>query len=74
MILYTIMPAELVFQEQTNKTKPRYSIAEYRGEKLLVEHIQDDSYEIKQLLSTCPYSFLNPAFQPGSIVRREELK
>ena len=74
MILHTIMPLEAVFQERSYKTKPRYSVAEYRGEKVIVEHMEDDHYEINQLLSTCPSTFLNPAFQPGTMVRREELK
>lgn len=74
MILYTIVPAEVVFQEFFNKTKPRYSVAEYRGEKVIVSLMQDNQYIITQLLSTCPSSFLNPAFQPGNQVSREELK
>lgn len=74
MILYTIMPPEVVFQESPDKTQPRYSVAEYRGEKVIVAHMQDNHYAIKQLLSTCPCSFLDPAFKPGSMVRGEELK
>ncbi len=74
MILYTIVPGEVVFQDAFNKVEPRYSVAEYRGEKVIVSLMQDNHYKITQLLSTCPSSFLNPAFQPGNLVSREELK
>ena len=74
MILYSIVPAEYVFQGSNYLEDMKFFEAEYRGERILVTQMPDKRYEISKLFSTRPGSFLNPAFQPGSVVDARELK
>ncbi len=79
MILYSIIPPEIVFQgfqENGGGEGQRKGIFEayYRGEKVLVSKNAVDRFEIVRLLSTCPKSFLNENFQPGHVVDEWELK
>lgn len=74
MILYSIVPAEFVFNRSASVEDVKFLEADYRGERILVAQMSDKHYEISRLLSTRPGSFLNPALQPGSIVDAKELK
>lgn len=74
MILYSIIPAEVVFQGSTYMEELKYIQADYRGERILVAQLTDKSYSIARLLSTRPGSFLDPALQPGNVVDARELK
>jgi hypothetical protein len=74
MILYSIVPEEVVFQGLSGNYNINYREAEYRGEKVLVEEFQENRFRIARLLGTCPRRFLDPAFLPGNIVDRSELK
>lgn len=66
MILYSIVPSEVVFQGSSYTDNMKFIEAEYKGEKIMVTQMADKSFEIIRLLSTRPESFLDPAFQPGS--------
>lgn len=79
MILYSIIPPEIVFQgfqenATTEKQSPGIFEANYRGEKVLVSKNAYNRFEIVRLLSTCPQSFLNEDFQPGHTVDEWELE
>ncbi len=74
MILYSIMPPEIVFQGGYGQEDVKYIEAGYRGERVVVTQTADKKYSIAKLLSTKPGSFLNPAFQPGSVVDERELE
>jgi len=71
MILYSIIPPEMVFRgysyEEYAEPEKLYE-AYYNGERIIVAQKSDNSYEIRRLLSTNPRSFLNPAFMPGNTV------
>jgi hypothetical protein len=78
VILYSIIPPEIVFQgfqENGSGEGKRADIFEayYRGEKVLVTKNAVDRFEIVRLLSTCPKSFLNENFQPGHVIEEWEL-
>ncbi len=74
MILYSIVPPEVVFKGLDDATgNMKYIEGEYRGEKVVVAQMIDGSYNISRLLSTKPSSFLDPAFQPGCAVDAREL-
>lgn len=66
MILYSIIPVEIVFGLTDQKVK--YMETEYLGEKIEVAQLDDKNYVITRLLSTRPSSFLNPKLQPGNII------
>lgn len=77
MILYSIVPPEVVFkgfEDNTGNGGIKYIEGEYRGERVVVARMADGSYTMSRLLSTRPSSFLDPVFQPGSIVDERELK
>ena len=74
MILYSIIPAEIVFQGNSYLDDVKFLEANYRGEKVMVSQMADKRYEITRLLSTRPGSFLDPAFQPGNVIDAMELK
>lgn len=74
MILYSIVPNEIIFQGFSGSHSINYCEAEYRGEKVLVEKFQENRFRIARLLGTCPRKFLDPAFLPGNIVDKSELK
>jgi hypothetical protein len=74
MILYSIVPAEIVFQGSFGQEEVKYIEAGYRGERVVVAQASDKKYSIARLLSTRPGSFLNSAFQPGSAVDESELE
>lgn len=73
MILYSIVPAEVVFQKSYGQEEVTFFEAGYRGERIIVSQTQDGHCSISRLLSTSPDSFLNPAFQPGNTVDSKEL-
>ena len=74
MILYSIVPPEVVFEGFENYAGARYIEGEYRGEKVQVAQMTDGTYMMSRLLSTRLSSFLDPAFQPGSAVNESDLK
>lgn len=74
MILYSIVPAEIVFQGSAYLEEVKYFEADYRGERILVAQMSDKHYEISRLFSTHPGSFLNQALQPGNVIDAKELK
>lgn len=67
MILYSIIPAELVFSGYENESK--YIEMDYMGEKVEVMPLSNSEYRINRLISTSPKAYLNPAFQPGTIIK-----
>lgn len=79
MILYSIIPPEVVFKGYSENDdlagkSPGIMEASYRGERVLVRRSADRRYELVRLLSTCPEIFLKDEFQPGHIIEEEELK
>ena len=68
MILYTIMPYNIVFGHDNNKYNELFEIM-YLGEKVLVYSLQDNKCVINRLLSTSPKTFLKPELQPGTIIK-----
>ncbi|MGE5615135.1 MAG: YlzJ-like family protein [Bacillota bacterium] len=74
MIIHSIIPPEVIFQGFPGNIDTKCYEAEFRGEKVMVEQLQDNQFRIARLLETCPHKFLDPAFMPGTIVDKSELK
>lgn len=74
MILYSIVPAEVVFQGSLGKDEVKYFEAGYKGERVVVSQITDQSCSISRLLSTNPRVYLNPEFQPGRPIDSNDLR
>ena len=64
MILWTVMPLELVFSEQEFVSP--YEEVDYDGTKLMVERLSPTEGQVVRILSSNPEDFLNPKYQPGT--------
>ncbi len=74
MILYSIIPAEVVFQTDPQSLEIKLLEADYMGKRVEVMKVSDQSYKIVRLVDTNPQTYLNPLFEPGSIVNWSDLK
>ncbi|PRR99169.1 hypothetical protein C6W24_09525 [Bacillus atrophaeus] len=63
MILYTVMPQEIVYADQ-NQQAGAHEQVEYAGVPILVE-MKGQEAEVVQILSTNPMHFLNQEIAPG---------
>ncbi|MFE8699136.1 YlzJ-like family protein [Cytobacillus sp. FJAT-54145] len=64
MILYTMMPQELIFQSEASEFGKQSTIS-YNGIPLLVEMVEDQSYRVVRILSSDPSHFLDQRCSPG---------
>ena len=63
--MHTVVPLEVIFQNQPKEDERKISYMTYRGE--LVETVSDggSGYIINRVISTSPKAYLNPALYPG---------
>lgn len=66
MILYTLMPHELIFESDMNKLFEKQKEVTFDGIPLLVEMTDDNAYRIIRILSSDPAHFLDPRCTPGN--------
>jgi hypothetical protein len=65
MILYTMMPSELIFpSEQVEESKQK--LITYQGVSMLVEHTASDYVQVVRILSSDPQHYLNEQLCPGA--------
>ncbi|WP_160719936.1 YlzJ-like family protein [Bacillus sp. USDA818B3_A] len=65
MILYTMMPSELIFPpEEVEQSKQK--LISYQGISMLVEQTDSDHVQIVRILSSDPQHYLNQELCPGS--------
>lgn len=67
MILYTPIVESDIFPAQDQKSSNR-SVIIHRNKTIFVENNGDGNYKVVQLLSTDPKDFMDPQYQPGSIL------
>jgi len=67
VILYSIIPPEIVFKDLEEEYYPTPLKVKYKGEIIEVIPIKKGSsdYRVERILGTSPKSFLNPSLQPG---------
>lgn len=69
MVLWTIIPAELVFQEQNAvEQSPVYEEVDLAGKKVIVERCSPNQSKIIRLISTCPEDYMTAELQPGTML------
>lgn len=73
MILYSIMPVDIVFRNFDYGDEVKYFETEYMGEKVQVADIGNNKYRINKIISTSPQAYLNPGLQPGNIISNIKL-
>jgi hypothetical protein len=64
MILYTMMPNELIFPVQEDSFSQQQFI-EMNGVSMIVEKSEEQQYRIVRLLSTDPQHYLSEEYMPG---------
>lgn len=67
MILWTVMPLDLIFGPQET-SHPPYEEIEYTGTKMQVTRLSDNQWQIIRILSTDPNDYLRTDIQPGTIL------
>jgi len=68
VILYSIIPPEIVFMETPEY---RFQVMDYMGEKVEVMRTQGNQLVINRIIGTSLKSYLNPSLQPGTVIRGE---
>ncbi len=71
MILYTIYDPNMIFKSLNSNAKQNstsYTELNINGTMLEVSQTDKD-YRVERIISTNPSDFLNPRFQPGSIIK-----
>lgn len=71
MILYSIVPADIVFKgfNTDEKADISYVELEYQGERVQAVPVSNSEYIIARLISTYPKAYLKPGLQPGTIIK-----
>jgi hypothetical protein len=68
MILYSIIPAEVVFGDYERSNENKYIEIDYLGEKVQVTPLENSRYVINRIISTSPRAYINPKLQPGTVI------
>lgn len=67
MILWTVVPEEIIFAGQNQPVISCEEI-EYLGQKVMAEKISQNEFRIVRLLTTDPADYLRNELQPGRII------
>jgi len=68
MLLYSIIPVDVVFGNYYSTEGYNSIEIEYEGEKVEVVPLSGNSYRINRVISTSPKAYLNPKLMPGNII------
>ena len=72
MILYSIIPHEVVFGNSEKVNDWGIMEINYLGEKVQVQPLDNNRYVIDRVITTSLKAYLNPGLQPGTIIRMGE--
>ena len=69
-MLYTIVPMEQIFPANSEqKEQGVEAVLDIDGRRAICRRDHEGRWRLERLLSTDPNDFLDPRWQPGSIVR-----
>lgn len=68
MILWTIIPMEIVFNGVADDAQPQYEELQYGSARLMVERTGPTQCRVVRIVSTDPNDYLRPEIQPGSTI------
>ncbi|TCL61545.1 YlzJ-like protein [Hydrogenispora ethanolica] len=69
MLLYTVIPPELIFEDDSGENSPCEPVEVKKGAvSLMVQPLSAGQGRITRVISTDPQDFLNPEWQPGTIM------
>jgi hypothetical protein len=66
MILYTMMPQDLVFPPEEQNQSAGQMMVNYKGVPVLAEQVDAMNYQIIRVMSTDPSHYLNTDCTPGT--------
>lgn len=65
MILYTIMPEELIYPQNEEEGYRKQKIVDVNGVSLLVNETTPGEHHIVRVMSTNPNDYLSSDYEPG---------
>lgn len=68
MILYSIVPPEVIFENFNKCQENGYIEINYLGERVVVMPLSNNRYQINRVISTSPKAYLNPRLMPGNVI------
>lgn len=72
MILYTIMPQEMIFQTEAEEFGKQKMVS-YDGIPMLVEMTAGHQCRILRIMSSDPSHYMNERYTPGSMITLNQL-
>lgn len=66
---YSIIPGEMIFDEWDGAELEKHQEMAIGGCQCVVEPMEDNQVKIVKLLSSNPSDFMNPQYQPGTIIK-----
>lgn len=66
MILYSIIPSEIVFGGQNGDTVTKRFEVDYNGQRVEVIVDSEGRYKINRIIGTSLSAYLDPKLQPGT--------
>jgi hypothetical protein len=75
MVLYTIVPMEYIFgeendsKEEPERKNPEEVEIKQGAVNLIAQPLPGGQMKITRVISTNPQNYLNPEWQPGSIIK-----
>lgn len=73
MILYTMMPQELIFQTQ-QQDYLKQKLVNVHGVSVLVEENEQGEYQVLRVLSSNPSHFLIESLMPGKTINIQNFR
>jgi hypothetical protein len=67
-MIYSIMPLEIILKNDDLKVDGLSEIIELEGIKLEIKGNENGQYIINRIISSDPFDYLNPKFQPGNTI------
>lgn len=74
MLLYTIIPLEIIFDEEDEKhalvESPKEIEIKNGQTSIMCQQLPSGEMRVNRIISTNPQDYLNPHWQPGAIMRK----
>ncbi|MCU9612047.1 YlzJ-like family protein [Caldibacillus lycopersici] len=68
MILYTIIPQELIFETEQKALENKERFVHYQGIPVAIEPVNGNEVRVTKILSTDPTHYLNSNCFPGAVL------
>lgn len=69
MIIHSIVPLEMIFQDSGADSRQVPIVIQYMGELVEAIPVGTGGFTISRVLSTSPSAYLNPKLQPGREIK-----